>query len=100
MQGLPQMIYDLRKLARREEDETKRIFLNSCAYYMDITKNLIKMCDLALIEKNKETNPCLDSTERGECWAVNENVLGMMEEYLDNLEFFGYIKPEDRHPGK
>jgi hypothetical protein len=100
MQGLSQMIYDLRKLARSEENETEKVFLNSCAYYMDITKNLIKMCDLAIAEKNKEENPCLDSTERGECWAVNENVLGMMQEYLDNLQFFGYIKEEDRHPRK
>lgn len=98
--SMQMLIYNLRKMAKGMENPTEKQILKNCAYFMVFCKDLIKMTDLALYEKQLSLDPCIDDTERGKCWAVNENVLGMMEEFLDNLVSHGYIKESERHPRK
>jgi hypothetical protein len=92
------LIYNLRKLAKHTDDHVAKDILKNSAYFMVFCKGIIKMMDLALYERDISKVPCIDNENRGKCWAVNENVLGMLEEYLDELTKLGYITQEDRHP--
>ena len=67
---------------------------------MVFCKDLIKMTDLAVYEKDAALEPCSEDTDKEKCWAVNENILEMMREFLDNLVSLGYITEDERHPRK
>jgi len=96
--SMQMLIYNLRKLAKHTDDHVAKDILKNSAYFMVFCKGIIKMMDLALYERDISKVPCIDNENRGKCWAVNENVLGMLEEYLDELTKLGYITQEDRHP--
>jgi len=96
--SMQMLIYNLRKIANHTDDHVAKDILKNSAYFMVFCKGIIKMMDLALYERDISEDPCIDNETRGKCWGVNENVLGMLEEYLDEMVELGYITEEDRHP--
>lgn len=98
--SMQMLIYNLRKIAKGMDNSAEKQILKNAAYFMVFCKDLIKMTDLAVYEKDISEDPCIDDTERGKCWAVNENVLEMMNEFLDNMVSLGYISDKQRHPRK
>jgi hypothetical protein len=98
--SMQMLIYNLRKMAKGTENYSEKEILKNAAYFMVFCKDLIKMTDLAVYEKDVAEEPCSDDTDTGKCWAVNENILEMMREFLDSLVSLGYITEEERHPRK
>lgn len=98
--SMQMLIYNLRKMAKGMDDSVEKEILKNAAYFMVFCKDIIKIADLAVYEKDNAEEPCSENTDFGKNWAVNENILEMMREYLDNLVSLGYITKEERHPRK
>jgi hypothetical protein len=98
--SMQMLIYNLRKMAKGANSSVEKDILKNAAYFMVFCKDLIKMTDLAVYEKDAALEPCSEDTDKEKCWAVNENILEMMREFLDNLVSLGYITEDERHPRK
>jgi hypothetical protein len=56
---IPELVYEIRNLARKEEDPVKKDLFFQCAKSLEVLGNLAKVSDLAVAEyKNcKDLNP-------------------------------------------
>ena len=103
--NIVEMIYELRTLARKEEN-----FANKDLYYQSAKslETLINVCRIAdhivsEMEKCKQSEnckPCKDPTneESPIKWPISETPIGMINEFLTELVKLGYIPQENRWP--
>lgn len=92
---IPELTYEIRSLARKEEDPSRKDLFYQVAGLLEFTDDLVKQCDLAVCEGLKSgTGPIeIDGETK---YPINEEVLGMIEDHLVELIQKGYIKKEER----
>jgi|688.fasta_scaffold992951_2 hypothetical protein len=95
---IPELVYEIRNLARKEEDPVKKDLFFQCAKSLEVLGNLAKISDLAVAEyKNcKEVNPIeLDGNFK---YYVDQVTLDMLDEHIDALIHYGFLSNDDRWP--
>ena len=60
---IPELVYEVRNLARKEEDPVKKDLFYQCAKSMEILGNIAKVCDLAVAEHNAADSPAINEKE-------------------------------------
>lgn len=94
---IPELVYEIRNLARKEEDPSKKDLFYQCAKSLEILGNLAKVGDLLVAEQNGSTGPVVNTTDEIK-WAVDDESLKMMEEHVDALVYYGFMDEKDRWP--
>jgi hypothetical protein len=94
---IPELVYEIRNLARKEEDPSKKDLFYQCAKSLEILGNVAKIGDLIVAEHNGSTGPIIN-TEDEIKWAVDDEVLRMMEEHIDALVYYKFMDENDRWP--
>ncbi|NBO36881.1 hypothetical protein EBU91_05045 [bacterium] len=92
---IPELTYEIRSLARKEQDPSRKDLFYQVASLLEYTDDLVKQCDLAVCDGLKSgTGPIeLDGETK---YPVPQEVLGMMEDYLSELVQKGYVLNDDR----
>ena len=103
--NVAEMIYDLRTLARHENDYPNKDLFYRSAKTLETLMNVCRMGDHIVSEMKKcqmsETcEPCKDESniESPIKWPVSEVPIAMIEEFLNELTELGYIHPDKRWP--
>lgn len=92
---IPELTYEIRLLARKEQDPSKKDLFYQIASVLEYTDDLVKQCDLAVCDGLKSgTGPIEDNGETK--YPVNEQVLGMMDDFLLELVEKGYLPSQER----
>jgi hypothetical protein len=94
---IPELVYEIRNLARKEEDPVKKDLFYQCAKSMEILGNLAKIGDLIVAEQNGSTGPVTNTDDEIK-WAIDDESLKMMEEHIDTLVHYGFMNDNDRWP--
>jgi len=103
--NVSEMIYELRALARHEQNQpTKDLFYQS-AKTLETLLNMCRMGDHIVVEMKKcqesETcKPCKDAEDLDSPvkYPISEMPIGMIEEFLEELTKLGYISKDKRWP--
>jgi hypothetical protein len=94
---IPELVYEIRNLARKEEDPVKKDLFYQCAKSLEILGNLAKISDLAVAEHNAAENPAVSEDDNIK-WNIDDVTLKMLEEYIDDLVHYGFMDKNDRWP--
>jgi hypothetical protein len=94
---IPELVYEIRNLARKEEDLSKKDLFYQCAKSLEILGNVAKIGDLLVAEQNGSTGPVINTDEEIK-WAVDDESLKMMEEHIEALVHYGFMNNNDRWP--
>lgn len=94
---IPELVYEIRNLARKEEDPSKKDLFYQCAKSLEILGNVAKIGDLIVAEHNGSTGPVVN-TEDEIKWAIDDEPIKMMEEHLEALVYYNFMAPNDRWP--
>ena len=94
---IPELVYEIRNLARKEEDPVKKDLFYQCAKSMEILGNLAKIADLAVAEHKAAEKPALES-ETEIKWNIDDVTLKMLEEHIDALVHYEFMEDIDRWP--
>lgn len=94
---IPELVYEIRNLARKEEDPAKKDLFYQCAKSMEILGNIAKVADLAVAEHKSADKP---SVEEETCikWNIDEVTLKMLDEHIDALVHYKFMDKDDRWP--
>jgi|GEM_PF-1672066 len=95
---IPELVYEIRNLARKEEDPVKKDLFFQCAKSMEILGNLAKIADLGVAEykNSKDLNTIeLDGNIKH---YIDEITLEMLDEHIDALVHYKFISKDDRWP--
>jgi hypothetical protein len=95
---IPELVYEIRNLARKEEDPVKKDLFFQCAKSLEVLGNIAKVSDLAVAEyKNcKEISPIeLDGNFKH---YIDQVTLDMLDEHVDALIHYGFMSKDDRWP--
>lgn len=92
---IPELTYEIRLLARKEQDPLKKDLFYQIASVLEYTDDLVKQCDLAVCDSIKSgTGPIeMDGEIK---YPVNQEVLGMIDDFLVELVQKGYLPLKDR----
>jgi hypothetical protein len=92
---IPELTYEIRSLARKEQDPSRKDLFYQVASLLEYTDDLVKQCDLAVCEGLKSSTGPIE--ENGETkYPVNEQVLGMMDDFIHELVQRGYVSEKER----
>ncbi len=92
---IPELTYEIRSLARKEQDPSRKDLFYQIASVLEYTDDLVKQCDLAVCEGLKSgTGPIEMNGETK--YPVNQEVLNMMEDFIIELIQKGYLLNQDR----
>jgi len=94
---IPELVYEIRNLARKEEDPVKKDLFYQCAKSMEILGNIAKIGDLIVAEQNGSTGP-IKNTDEEIKWAIDDESLQMMEEHIQTLVHYNFMGKNDRWP--
>ena len=94
---IPELVYEVRTLARKEEDPVKRDLFYQCAKSLEILGNIAKISDLAVAEHNSPTSISINDEDTTR-WAIDDITLKMLEEHLEALVHYGFMDKYDRWP--
>ena len=94
---IPELVYEIRNLARKEEDPVKKDLFYQCAKSLEILGNLAKISDLAVAEHNAAETPAVNEEDSIK-WNIDDVTLKMLEEYIDALVHYGFMDKHDRWP--
>ena len=94
---IPELVYEIRNLARKEEDPIKKDLFYQCAKSMEILGNLAKIGDLIVAEQNGSTGP-IKNTEDEIKWAIDDESLRMMDDHIESLIHYNFMDKNDRWP--
>ena len=94
---IPELVYEVRTLARKEEDPAKRDLFYQCAKSLEILGNVAKIADLAVAEHNAPTAVSINEDDVTR-WAIDDITLKMLDEHLDALVHYQFMDKEDRWP--
>lgn len=94
---IPELVYEIRLLARKEEDPLKKDLFYQCAKSLEILGNVAKIADLAVAEHSSAEKPHIDK-DGNEKYYVDSQTLNMLNEHIDALIHYGFMDKEDRWP--
>jgi len=94
---IPELVYEICNLARKEEDPVKKDLFYQCAKSLEILGNLAKISDLAVAEHNSAEVPAVNEDDNIK-WNIDDVTLKMLEEYIDALVHYGFMDKNDRWP--
>ena len=94
---IPELVYEIRNLARNEEDLLKKDLFYQCAKSLEILGNIAKIGDLIVAEHNAATKPCVD-TDIEKKWPIDDESLKMMEDHIQSLVYYKLLDKSDRWP--
>jgi len=94
---ISELVYEVRTLARKEEDPVKRDLFYQCAKSLEILGNVAKISDLAVAEHNAPSAISINDEDTIR-WAIDDTTLKMLEEHLEALVHYGFIDKGDRWP--
>lgn len=92
-----ELVYEIRSLARQEEDPVKKDLFYQCAKSLEILGNLAKIGDLAVAEHRAADGPTSIDDDQVK-WAIDDTTLKMMNDHLSALVFYGFLSQSDRWP--
>ena len=76
---IPELVYEIRNLARKEEDPSKKDLFYQCAKSLEILGNIAKIADLAVAEHKAADSPAVNEDETIK-WNVDD-VFNKREEF-------------------
>lgn len=91
---IPELVYEIRNLARKEEDPVKKDLFFQSAKALEILGNLGKITDLIVAEYQTNKN----NEEEKEKYYISETSLQMLEEHLSSLIHYQFLDKNDRWP--
>jgi len=94
---IPELVYEIRNLARKEEDLLKKDLFYQCAKSLEILGNIAKIGDLMVAEHNAALKPCIDNDIEKK-WPIDDETLKMMEEHIKSLVYYKFLDKTDRWP--
>ena len=94
---ISELVYEVRTLARKEEDPVKRDLFYQCAKSLEILGNIAKIADLAVAEHSRADKPHIDK-DGNEKYYVDSQTLNMLNEHIDALIHYGFMEKDDRWP--
>lgn len=94
---IPELVYEVRLLARKEEDPLKKDLFYQCAKSLEILGNIAKIADLAVAEHNAAETPTVNIDEEIK-WNIDDVTLKMLEEHIEALVHYGFLEETDRWP--
>ena len=94
---ISELVYEVRTLARKEEDPVKRDLFYQCAKSLEILGNIAKIADLAVAEQSNTEKPHIDK-DGNEKYYVDSQTLNMLNEHIDALIHYGFMEQDDRWP--
>jgi len=94
---IPELVYEIRNLARKEEDLSKKDLFYQCAKSLEILGNIAKIGDLMVAEHNAALKPCIDNDIEKK-WPIDDESLKMMEEHIKSLVHYKFLDKTDRWP--
>jgi len=94
---IPELVYEIRNLARKEEDPVKKDLFFQCAKSLEILGNIAKIGDLIVAEQNATDKPCINKADLVK-WPIDEETLKMMEEHIESLVHYKFMEKSDRWP--
>jgi hypothetical protein len=94
---IPELVYEIRNLARKEEDLLKKDLFYQCAKSLEILGNIAKIGDLMVAEHNAALKPCIDNDVEKK-WPIDDETLKMMEEHIKSLVYYKFLDKTDRWP--
>jgi hypothetical protein len=94
---IPELVYEIRNLARKEEDLLKKDLFYQCAKSLEILGNIAKIGDLIVAEHNAALKPCIDNDIEKK-WPIDDESLKMMEEHIKSLVYYKFLDKTDRWP--
>lgn len=100
---IQEMCYELRNLARQEQELPKKDLYYQSAKALEILLNMVKMGDLIVAEmeickRNPDKCKSCDRNETGSHeWPINETSIGMIDRFIEELAVFQYIDLKTRH---
>jgi hypothetical protein len=94
---IPELVYEIRNLARKEEDPSKKDLFYQCAKSLEILGNLAKVADLAVAEHTAADVPSVNDNDTIK-WNVDDVTLKMLDEHIDALVHYGFLNKDDRWP--
>lgn len=95
---IPELVYEVRTVARKEEDPIKKDLFFQTAKALEILGNLAKVSDLIVAEcKNSEKSPKPIESEV-EYKKITETSLEMLDEHISALIWYKFMSDDDRWP--
>lgn len=94
---ISELVYEIRSLARKEEDPVKKDLFYQCAKSMEILGNIAKVADLAVAEHKAAEKPAVE-TDSEIKWNIDDVTLKMLEEHIDALVHYSFMEENDRWP--
>lgn len=94
---ISELVYEIRTLARKEEDPTKKDLFYQCAKSLEILGNIAKIADLAVAEHSSAEKPYIDK-DGNEKYYVDSQTLNMLNEHIDALIHYNFMSKDDRWP--
>jgi hypothetical protein len=95
---IPEIVYEIRNLARKETDPVKKDLFFQSAKALEILGNMAKISDLAVAEYRASNKPSQTDEEGVESYNINEVTLQMLEEHLETLINYSFLSTDDRWP--
>jgi hypothetical protein len=95
---IPELVYEVRNLARKEEDPVKKDLLFQSAKAMEILGNLAKVSDLVVAEYKSANKPSKTENDEIDNYNICETSLQMLEDHLNQLLWYKFIEKDDRWP--
>ncbi len=94
---ISELVYEIRNLARKEEDPLDKDLFYQCAKSLEILGNLAKIADLAVAEHNAADAPAINEEDNVK-WNIDDTTLKMLSDHLDSLVHYKFIDENDRWP--
>lgn len=94
---ISELVYEIRNLARKEEDPANKDLFFQCAKSLEILGNLAKIADLAVAEHNAADAPAINEEDNVK-WNIDDTTLKMLSDHLDSLVHYKFIDENDRWP--
>ena len=94
---IPELVYEVRNLARKEEDPIKKDLFYQCAKSLEILGNVAKIADLAVAEHNAAEAPAQNRDDEIK-WCIDDVTLKMLEEHIEALVHYKFMEQDDRWP--
>lgn len=95
---ISELVYEVRTLARKEEDPVKKDLLFQSAKALEILGNIAKISDLIVAEYKTAEKPATIDETGEEGYSINEMGLQMLDEHIEALLFYKFIIKDDRWP--
>ena len=94
---ISELVYEIRNLARKEEDPANKDLFFQCAKSLEILGNLAKIADLAVAEHNAADAPAINEEDNVK-WNIDDTTLKMLSDHLDSLVHYKFMDKDDRWP--